>query len=308
MIGNAERPKACCPLCKQDSPLYFQSKDYNRNITNDTFNHYRCPQCKLIFIFPIPANLSSYYSEAYYSIPTSMTQLETSSKPEQYKIEIIQQFVKTGRLLEIGAAHGRFVYLAKKVGFEVDAIEMNSQCCEFMNEVIGINAIENDDPIAVLQKMEPYDVIALWHVIEHLPNPWSILDAISTSLKPNGIVVLSAPNPGAFQFQIMGHYWPHVDAPRHLTLIPMKLLVKKLEALGMKKELITTNDQASNSLNTSGWSHFFGNLCSQSKILSRLFSRIPTYPFGRLASLLFSPIERIEGEGCAYTMVFRKGA
>ena len=291
---------AYCPQCKHESPLYFHSKDYNRVITQEIFDHYRCPQCGLIFIMPVPVNLADYYPESYHFVPESSEHLEEGSKPEHYKIEIVKGFVDNGRLLEIGPSYGSLTYLAKKAGYEVEAIEMNARCCQFLNKVIGVNAINSDDPIATLGQMKPYDVIALWHVIEHLPDPWPTLNAICTSLKPGGIVVLATPNPSSFQFNIMGYRWPHVDAPRHLILIPMKLLAERLEALGMKAELITTTDPGSIGWNTFGWEFFFANLSSQlyfKKVLRRI---------GRLISLLFSPIERIEGKGSAYTMVFRK--
>jgi len=292
--------KKVCPCCHTESPFYFCSKDYNRNITQEIFNHYRCHQCGLIFIAPVPVNLSDYYPEAYHFVPESSEYLEEGSKPEKYKIEIVQRFSEKGRLLEIGPSYGSFTYLAKKAGFEVEAIEMNAQCCQFLNEVIGVNAINSDDPIVTLGQMKPYDVIALWHVVEHLPDPWPTIDAICMSLKPGGIVVLATPNPNSFQFNIMGSRWPHVDAPRHLMLIPMKLLSEKLESLGMKAELITTTDQGSIGWNAFGWEFFFSNLCSQHYI-KKVLRRI-----GRLISLLFGPIEKIEGKGSAYTMVFRK--
>jgi 2-polyprenyl-3-methyl-5-hydroxy-6-metoxy-1,4-benzoquinol methylase len=292
---------ACCPLCKQDSPLYFQSKDYNRNISQEIFDHYRCQQCEVIFIAPIPANLTAYYSEAYHFVPESADYLEAGSEPERYKIDIVQRFSNKGRLLEIGPSYGSFTYLAKKAGFEVDAIEMNARCCQFLNEVVGVNAINSNDPVKVLKQAEPYDVIALWHVIEHLPDPWTMLDAIYAKLNPGGIVVLAAPNPDAFQFHVMGRYWPHVDAPRHVSLIPMKLLAEKLKVLGMKAELLTTTDKGSIGWNEFGWSFFFSNLSSYFHV-----KRVLRY-MGRMVSLLLSPIEKIEGKGSAYTVVFRKG-
>lgn len=291
---------ACCPLCKHESPLYFQSKDYNRKVTQKIFDHYCCSQCGLIFIMPVPLNLADYYPEEYHFVPKSASFLEAGSKPECYKIEIVQRFVSSGRLLEIGPSYGSFTYLAKKAGFVVEAIEMNARCCKFLNEVVGVNAINSDDPIATLEQMEPYDVIALWHVIEHLPDPWPTIDAVYRSLKPGGIVILATPNPSSFQFRIMGRYWPHVDAPRHVMLIPMKLLAKKLEPLGMKPELITTTDQGSIGWNTFGWEFFFANMSSQ-RHLKKLLRR-----FGRLVSILFGPIEKVEGKGSAYTLVFRK--
>lgn len=294
--------KKICPYCHTESPLYFHSKDYNRHITQETFDHYRCLQCKLIFIAPIPVSLADYYPETYHFVPKSAEALEAGSKLEHYKIEIVQRFSEKGRLLEIGPSYGSFTYLAKKAGYEVEAIEMNARCCQFLHEVVGVNAINSNDPIEVLRQAEPYDVIALWHVIEHLPDPWPTLDAICANLKPGGIMVLATPNPDAFQFHLMGRYWTHLDAPRHVALIPMKLLAEKLEALGMKAELITTTDRGSIDLNAFGWKYFF--LRQTSQFHTQRVLRL----IGVLVGLLFSPIEKIEGKGSTYTMVFRKDA
>ena len=289
-----------CPNCKAHSEPYFISKDYNRHISNETFHHYRCPECELIFISPIPEDLGAYYPDTYHFVPDSVDYLEKASGHERYKIEIVQRFARTGSLLEIGPSYGCFTYLAKKAGFNVDAIEMNARCCEFLHDIVGVHAINSDDPVQTLRQGGPYDVIALWHVIEHLPNAWATLEAMCSRVKPGGYVVLAAPNPDAFQFRVMGRYWPHVDAPRHVMLIPMKLLVDRMERLGMKAELITTRDEGSLGWNTFGWEFFFGNLSSQRHV-KRVLHHV-----GRLVAKLFVPIERREGKGSAYTMVFKK--
>ena len=294
--------KRVCSYCQTESPLYFRSRDYNRRTTGETFNHYCCPQCKLIFIAPIPDDLAHYYPDEYHSVPESTEDLEASSKLEKYKIEVVQRFSLKGRLLEIGPSYGSFSYLAKKAGFEVDAIEMNARCCQFLNEVVGVNTINSNNPIGILQHKDPYDVIALWHVIEHLPDPWLILDAVYASLKPGGIITLATPNPDAFQFKIMGRYWPHLDSPRHVMLIPMKLLAEKLESLGMKKELVTTIDRGSIDLNVFGWKHFFR------RRISRGNTRKAISKIGRLVTFMLSPIEEIEGKGSAYIVVYRKAS
>ena len=289
-----------CSYCHTASLLYFCSKDYNRRATQETFDHYRCPKCKLIFIAPIPDNLSKYYPDKYHAIPKTIEDLDASSKSENYKIEIIKRFCEKGKLLEIGPSYGSFTYLAKKNGYETEAIEMDKRCCQFSNEVIGVNTINSNKPIEILQYKKSYDVIAFWHLIEHLPNPWPTLDAVYASLKPGGILVLSTPNPDSFQFKVTGRYWHHLDAPRHVMLIPMALLAEKLKSLGMQVKLITTKDQGSMNLNSIGWKRTFRNLTSQSytkKILNLI---------GLLLGLLFSPIEKIEGKGSAYTMVFMK--
>ena len=292
--------KMSCPNCHSESSLYFQSKDYNRKVNKELFSYYRCSQCELIFIYPTPDNLTDYYPETYHFIPDSGEYLEAASIPERYKIELVQRFIHSGRLLEIGPSYGAFTYLAKKAGFEVDAIERDIKCCQFLDSVVGVNAINSSDPASVLQKSKPYDVIVLWHVIEHLSDPWEILNVIYDGLNPGGIVVLAAPNPESFQFRLMGRYWPHVDAPRHLMLIPMKLLVRKFEEKEMQEELVTTTDKGSIGWNIFGWEFFFTNFSSNS-FIKRVLRLI-----GRLTSILFGPIENIEYKGSAYTIIFRK--
>lgn len=248
--------KVICPYCQSKSSIYFHTKDFNRKITQEIFDHYLCSKCALIFIAPTPVKLADYYPEDYHLVPESPDYFETGSEHEYYKIEIVQNYASKGRLLEIGPSYGSFTYLAKKAGFEVDAIEMNVRCCQFLNKVVGVNAINSDDPISALQQLKSYDVIALWHVLEHLPDPWATLDAICTNLKSGGIIVLATPNPNSFQFKIMGRFWPHIDAPRHLMLIPINLLVKKMNAQGMEVELITTSDPGSIICNIFGWETF----------------------------------------------------
>jgi 2-polyprenyl-3-methyl-5-hydroxy-6-metoxy-1,4-benzoquinol methylase len=169
-----------------------------------------------------------------------------------------------------------------------------------LNEIAQIPTVNTADTCGALKKLPPYDVIALWHVIEHLPNPWVTLDAIVASLNPGGVLVIAAPNPDAFQFKILGRYWPHVDAPRHVMLIPFKLIINKLESLGMKLELNTTNDEGGLGWNIFGWEFFFSNLNSRPSINRYL------HAFGRKVAKVFDRFDRAEGKGSAYTLVFRK--
>lgn len=294
--------RATCSYCGSESDIYFRSKDYNRKISDVVFDHYRCQKCNLIFISPVPENLGDYYPQAYYFVPESTAALDAGAVREHYKVEIIRRYLKQGRLLEIGPSLGCFIYLAKHSGFDTEAIEMDTRCSKFLNEVAGVPTVNSSDTCEALKMLRPFDVIAMWHVIEHLPDPWETLETISERLNPGGILVLAAPNPDAFQFHILGRYWPHVDAPRHLFLIPSKVLVEKMATLGMQVELVTTTDEGSLGWNEFGWEYFFSNLSSRPRV-NRLLRMI-----GRTIAKVLSPLEKIEGKGSAYTMVFRKGA
>jgi 2-polyprenyl-3-methyl-5-hydroxy-6-metoxy-1,4-benzoquinol methylase len=289
-----------CPLCHNETHLYFRIYDLNRRITRESFNYYRCSSCRLIFLSPIPNDLGKYYPADYYSIPLSINELAESAEEERYKIDIVKQFASGGRLLEIGPAYGGFIYLAKQAGFTAEAIEMDPSCCRFIRETIGVKAIQSNDPTEALKGVVNYEVIALWHVIEHLTNPWKTLEAISKKLQPGGVLILAAPNPDAFQFRILGRYWPHIDAPRHLSLTPISLLIRQAETLGLKPIWSTTTDKGSFGWNSFGWINFFVNF-SWSPIASRILKLI-----GEIVSIIMRPMDRREGHGSAYTLVFRK--
>src|SRR4051812_7000026 len=114
------------------SSIAFIAKDYNRGISNESFNYYKCPNCNLLFQSPIPEDLARYYTDIYYRVPNSVEELAARARPEQYKIEMIQNYILKGKLLDIGASVGAFAYLAKQAGYEAEVIEMDKDCCAFI--------------------------------------------------------------------------------------------------------------------------------------------------------------------------------
>ena len=289
-----------CSNCGSTCQLHFRTRDYNRRIGDEYFNHFLCPQCNLLFIHPTPSDLSRYYPHDYHHIPDSLDFLKVNHQHENYKIKIIQRFKLSGRLLEIGPSLGTFAYAAKLAGFEVNTIEMSEDCSRYLNNVAQIPTIHTANTDAALQTLEPFDVIALWHVIEHLIDPWTTLDHIAKCLKPGGICILAAPNPDAFQFKIMGRRWPHVDAPRHLFLIPQEVLIKRAKAYGLQLEFATTDDEGARVWNTFGWEFWLGNLVRHPRV-SKILHRA-----GRKLARAVRRWDQHEGLGSAYTLVFRR--
>jgi len=291
---------ADCPQCRRESPHHFRVGDLNRGITGEIFDYYRCLACNVIFLWPVPGNLGKYYPSDYYRVPASLEEFEAIAGSERYKIEILRRFASRGRLLEIGPAYGSFAYLAKQAGFEVDAIEMDEACCRFMKDVLGVHAIHSTNMEAAVRDSGPYNVIALWQVVEHLPDLWSTLRLIVQRLAPEGLLVVATPNPDAFQFGVLGRYWTHVDAPRHLELIPSWTLANYLRQLGMSSLFVTTTDRGSLGWNYFGWAMSLANFSSNRHVRKGL--RLA----GSIVGRILAPIERAEGRGSAYTAVFRK--
>lgn len=289
-----------CPNCNAQSDFLFRTKDYDYRTTSESFPYFRCRQCGLIFLFPIPEDLDKYYSNDYYDIPKSLADLRQIAENERYKLNIIQGFKQEGRFLEIGPSYGALSLLAKEAGFSVDALEMDPACCDFLQSLVGVRTIHSSDPLKTLSLLGQYDVIALWHVIEHLDQPQAIVRAIAEHLAPGGIVALAAPNPDALQFKFWRGRWRHLQAPRHLTMIPIHLLGEWAESSGLTLKLITTTDQGSIGLNWLGWYRSAMNLSTWGPLRGILGI------LGRGVHKLLIPIERHRQRGAAYTVVFQK--
>lgn len=182
-----------CPYCGGYSSFLLSSPDINRKIGKQNFHYYTCQQCDLVYLENCPNNLHEYYEGGYQSIPANTKNLDSDSKFENYKIDILTKFKTSGKLLEIGPWAGYFSYLAKSAGFDVSAIEADQDCVHFLRNTVGIHAFHSDDPAHILLEMEKgvgFDVIALWHSIEHIPRPWILIDAAARCLTPGGVLII----------------------------------------------------------------------------------------------------------------------
>jgi predicted SAM-dependent methyltransferase len=112
------------------------------------------------------------------------------------------------RLLDVGAGRGRFVAAASEAGYEAEGIEPSAR--EPAAVSIRRAAVQDAefDP-------ESFELITLWHVLEHLQDPGVALDRIRSWLRPSGGLLIGVPNLASLQAQLGGDTWYHLDVPRH---------------------------------------------------------------------------------------------
>lgn len=295
---NASGLMANCIHCSTPSVFFCEAQDENRKMDGH-FVYARCPSCGIISLQNPPDDLGRYYGEDYYDIP-EVSELERRAAKEDCKISAITQFVRSGRMLEIGPAFGAFALRARKSGFEVTVIEQDRGCCESIRRLSGISVIESDDPIIALEDQAAFDVIALWHVIEHLREPINFIKAAASALKPGGILALGTPNPKSWQFHLMKSAWPHLDAPRHLHLIPAETLIACGKSNDLSPLLVDSDDHDARSWNRFGW---------QRLLMNRLPTRLGEaagFAAGYLVAGIVAPFDRQSMRGSAYTLVMQK--
>jgi len=205
---------------------------------------------------PIPEDLAPFYRGGYQPIPRNLSELREIASTEKYRLDPILRQKSSGKLLEIGPWIGIFACNAKDAGFDVTAIEIDQTCVDFLNTTVGINAIQSADPLAAMDRMtDSFDVITLWHSLEHLRDPWLVLQSAARRLAPGGILLIAIPNIESYEFSVLKRAWRHLDAPRHIYFYPAESLIAACAENGLALQEITTTDQLSLELSIDAWRH-----------------------------------------------------
>ncbi len=293
-----------CPLCGAGSDHALTASDRNRERTSEPFHYNRCRACGTVFIIDVPADLAPYYEGDYHRFgpdgAPEWTTNPTLQEVESYRMRMLRSYVQPGRLYDIGAGAGAFSAAAKREGFEVSAIEMDPRCCEYLDQGLGVRAICSDQPVSELRKLAPARAISMWHVLEHLADPAEMLAVAVERLEPGGVLVIGVPNPGSIQFRLLGTRWAHLDAPRHLCLMPREALIEHLGALGMRELLCTTGDPFGKICSLHGWAW---------ALRTHPARREPSQPLMRAAQVITKALGPLEQRGCrgaALTLLFAK--
>ncbi len=117
------------------------------------------------------------------------------------------------RLLDVGAGRGRFVVSAARAGYQATGIEPSargSQAAAAIGAPVGRAAVED-------ATFEPgsFEVVSLWHVLEHVAQPADALERVVRWLSDDGVVLVGVPNVRSLQARLGGGRWYHLDVPRH---------------------------------------------------------------------------------------------
>lgn len=288
-----------CPLCDGETAAVFSVGDRNRGIGDERFEYRRCTTCGTYHLAEPPTDLGRYYATDSFE-PPPVEELDRQAEAEGPRLRLLEPFTTGARLIEIGASYGTFARAASNAGFDVTAIEMDAACCDYLERVVGVRAIRSDGPERVLPGLAPARAITLWHVLEHLPLPREVLAAAAERLEPGGTLVLATPNPNSLQFRLLGARWAHVDAPRHLSLIPLDALSDQAQRLGLRLAHVTTNDPAGRQWNRFGWEYALRGRPARRPSWRGLLAA------SSLIATLLAPVERRGMRGATYTATFVK--
>ncbi len=232
-------PAADCPACGSGSArVLFSATDRLYRTTTKIFQIVECRNCRLIRLHPqpSPAELRDYYPPDYWFVPetTAAGRLEQAYRRFvlhdhlRFVERAIRESEEDGLVLDVGCGGGLFLQMLRQraasrngndAGLRVVGLDFSLEAANVAWRRSGVPAIcatLGRAPIAPASCA----AIAMFHVLEHLYDPGSYLEAAHHLLKPDGRLIVQVPNAACWQFLMLGERWNGIDAPRHLIDFP----------------------------------------------------------------------------------------
>lgn len=198
------------------SKRFLQLNDYF--LTQEKFELYIDPKTELIKTIPQPEQLDRFYeSEDYLSHDDSKKSFFArcynfaKGFNLKSKTSLIKKFSKNGVVLDIGAGVGDLVKSLQENGVEARGFEPSEKARLFAKEK-GIDLHSNLDSF----ELQKFDLISMYHVLEHVPDVQQQKQEILRLLKPKGVLILALPNYESYDARFYGKFWAGYDVPRHL--------------------------------------------------------------------------------------------
>ena len=213
-----------CPLCGgQQLEHAFTCTDYYAS--GEEFEVIRCVHCGFLMTqnAPVEAEIGRYYETPDY-ISHSDTRKGLMNRiyhgVRRYmlgrKALLVERVagMKEGRLLDYGTGTGYFPHTMRQRGWDVKAIEKNAKARAFAREHFNLE-VEAEEALQTYADAS-FDVITLWHVMEHLEHLNEMWQTLSRLLKARGVLVVAVPNPSSKDAEMYREGWAAYDVPRHL--------------------------------------------------------------------------------------------
>jgi SAM-dependent methyltransferase len=200
----------------------------------------RCGDCGLRWLLdpPIGDELTALYATGFYEpAPARGGRLTRRLHGLNNALRLHElRGVSPGRLLDVGCGKGRFLAAARDAGWEVLGVEFAPASAEAARAAYGIDVAVGD--FLDLPLEGGFDVITMWHVLEHLPDPLAAVARAEELLAPGGRLVISVPNIESLQARLGGERWFHLDLPRHLMHFSPRSLSALVDRTGLRVERV----------------------------------------------------------------------
>ena len=188
-----------CPICESSNTELLTNK-----LRRGNGKVHFCKSCDLGFLQKMIVDAKDYYDKEYRKEYSHKAELNQTNAQEMFDIYVnyqeqrlvfLEKFSNDKEsILEIGASAGQFLYHLKDKFKEINAIELDSNCCEFLKNKLNISCDERYLENSRFYKENHYSAVSAYQVLEHTSNPRSFLKDIYHVLKKGGIAYVEVPN------------------------------------------------------------------------------------------------------------------
>lgn len=211
------------------------------------FSIVRCTQCYLERLEPQPthAELHQLYTEMYFesSNPASpgyaaygaMAAALTAAADKQVRaLPDANKVSPERKLLDVGCGYGTFLVATRRAGWDSYGVDLSAAAAEAARERYGLD-VAIGDFAADGAPGGPYDIVTMWDVAEHFPDPYRAMASAFNALKPGGYLVMSTPDVQSWDARLLGRRWyGYTKVPEHLFYFSPRTLHRVTESVGFR--------------------------------------------------------------------------
>jgi SAM-dependent methyltransferase len=200
-------------------------------LTGDSFQVIACSGCGVAYTSPRPTSADRYYPQRYRAYGPLLTRILGAF----YRMRVARWAAwkrDGGSVLEVGCGLGLMLAAFSQHGWRATGIERNAEVIARIHPMPGVEITTR--AVEELPLEARFDLIVMFHVLEHIGDPVQLLRGCARRLAPGGRLIVNVPNFGSWQARFAGPKWLHLDVPRHLVHYTPKTLAATFERAGLK--------------------------------------------------------------------------
>ena len=226
---------ACCPVCGAEGASRFTQRDLFCELEG-VFGQRHCSACNVFFLSPrVPENqIYRYYPDDYSGYqqdaqPPLIRKLAWALGLAQRRRRILEKFLRSGRILDVGCGNGFFLHTLAGRPWETHAMDVKWHGKFKFDGEFHEGLFDHQPP-----PLENLDAVTLWHVFEHFYHPRQALANAAAVLRPGGLLLVAVPDLRSIERYIFGRCWVGWDPPRHIATYSRSALETLLRSAGFK--------------------------------------------------------------------------
>ncbi len=240
-----------CPLCGVADARLLRGR------ATAPYRAVACRGCGFVFVDPLPPAelLAGHYDAAYYA-PWSACQRRARERLWRRRLEHVRRLDRPAgsgpaargprRLLDVGCAEGDFLDAARRAGYAVEGTELSAHAAGRARARLGV-PVHVGELAALGLPAAAYDVVTMWHVLEHVRDPLGDLREVARLLRPGGLAVVAVPNVESRVFDLAYRLvkgrrpslFDPADRELHLSHFSARTLGAALAAAGLRPGRVT---------------------------------------------------------------------